>query len=206
MPVPPVRAPTALKTFRCSRSCARAAMHPTAAVRHRGTKADAAVAPSCIATRRSVRRRDSGRIIRAPGMLYENARWLAAGPMLVDRDFPEAQVLPNRPAEIDACHKCGLRGHLEVTVNVEALKQLTRVLSSVPSSEFGINDWKTCACGHATRDPWFQEQGFTHCHAAYINRKPSRCSAPLAGRSFPRRPLSSGLEHLLNREAQARSR
>ena len=84
--------------------------------------------------------------------------------MLVDRDFPEAQVLPNRPAEIDACHKCGLRGHLEVTVNVEALKQLTRVLSSVPSSAFGINDWKTCACGHATRDPWFQEQGFTHCH------------------------------------------
>jgi hypothetical protein len=36
-------------------------------------------------------------------------------------------------------------------------------LRTIPESEFSIGDWDWCACGHATRDAWFRQQGFTHC-------------------------------------------
>jgi hypothetical protein len=52
---------------------------------------------------------------------------------------------------------------LEVTVNVQALRELKRVLANVPRCEFYIGNWHDCACGHATRDAWFRRQGFTHC-------------------------------------------
>jgi hypothetical protein len=51
----------------------------------------------------------------------------------------------------------------EVTVNVQAFEELKRVLRTVPESEFSIADWDRCACGHATRDSWFRQQGFTDC-------------------------------------------
>jgi hypothetical protein len=52
---------------------------------------------------------------------------------------------------------------LEVTVNVQALQELKRVLTSVPASEFNISNWQDCACGHATRDAWFRNQGLKSC-------------------------------------------
>jgi hypothetical protein len=52
---------------------------------------------------------------------------------------------------------------MEVTVNVQAFEELKRVLRTIPESEFRIWDWDWCACGHATRDSWFQQQGFTTC-------------------------------------------
>jgi hypothetical protein len=54
---------------------------------------------------------------------------------------------------------------LEVTVNVQALHELKRVLASVPVSEFNIANWHHCACGHARRDTWFQSQSFTTCYS-----------------------------------------
>jgi hypothetical protein len=54
---------------------------------------------------------------------------------------------------------------MEVTVNVQAFEELQRVLSSVPGWEFNIARWHECACGHATRDAWFQRQGFTTCYS-----------------------------------------
>src|SRR5829696_2267677 len=27
-----------------------------------------------------------------------------------------------------------------------------------------MRNWNSCACGHATRDAWFREQGFTQCN------------------------------------------
>src|SRR5215207_11739559 len=58
-------------------------------------------------------------------------------------------------------------GPKEVTVNVQAFRELKRVLQTIPESEFNIGDWDWCACGHATRDLWFRRQGFTHCHDFY---------------------------------------
>jgi hypothetical protein len=52
---------------------------------------------------------------------------------------------------------------MEVTVNVQAFEELKRVLSSVPQSRFSVAHWDQCACGHATRDAWFQSRGFTRC-------------------------------------------
>jgi len=52
-------------------------------------------------------------------------------------------------------------------VNVQAFRELKRVLQTIPESEFNIGDWDWCACGHATRDLWFRRQGFTHCHDFY---------------------------------------
>jgi|SRR5215204_1791262 len=54
---------------------------------------------------------------------------------------------------------------MEVTVNVQGFTELKRVLSSVPQREFNVGNWNCCACGHATRDEWFQSQGFTGCHS-----------------------------------------
>jgi hypothetical protein len=54
-------------------------------------------------------------------------------------------------------------GLQEVTVNVQAFEELKRVLRTIPESEFSISDWDRCACGHATRDSWFRQQGFTDC-------------------------------------------
>jgi hypothetical protein len=54
---------------------------------------------------------------------------------------------------------------LEVTVNVQALHELKRVLANVPVREFNIANWHYCACGHARRDTWFQSQGFTTCYS-----------------------------------------
>jgi hypothetical protein len=48
-------------------------------------------------------------------------------------------------------------------VNVQAFQELKRVLQTVPEAEFSLLDWNRCACGHATRDSWFREQGFTTC-------------------------------------------
>jgi len=52
---------------------------------------------------------------------------------------------------------------MEVPVNVRAFEELKRVLQAVPESEFSLWDWDRCACGHATCDSWFQQQGFTTC-------------------------------------------
>jgi hypothetical protein len=54
---------------------------------------------------------------------------------------------------------------MEVTVNVQAFRELTRVLSRVPTGDFNIARWDQCACGHATRDAWFQSQGFISCRS-----------------------------------------
>ena len=54
---------------------------------------------------------------------------------------------------------------MEVTVNVQALHELKRILARVPVSEFNIANWNHCACGHARRDMWFQSQGFTTCYS-----------------------------------------
>ena len=54
---------------------------------------------------------------------------------------------------------------MEVTVNVQAFEELKRVLSGIPYGDFNITNWRSCACGHATRDPWFQSQGFTSCYS-----------------------------------------
>ena len=48
-------------------------------------------------------------------------------------------------------------------MNVQAFEELKRVLSSVPQSRFSVAHWDQCACGHATRDAWFQSRGFTRC-------------------------------------------
>jgi hypothetical protein len=55
----------------------------------------------------------------------------------------------------------------EVIVNVQAFQELKRVLRAVPKSDFNIGDWSRCACGHATRDSWFRERGFTRCQNFY---------------------------------------
>jgi len=52
---------------------------------------------------------------------------------------------------------------MEAAVNVEALQQLKRVLALVPDHRYRMGDWKNCACGHATRDAWFQTHGFRSC-------------------------------------------
>ena len=52
---------------------------------------------------------------------------------------------------------------MEVTVNVQAFEELKRVLSNVPQARFNVAHWDACACGHATRDAWFQNRGFTRC-------------------------------------------
>ena len=52
-------------------------------------------------------------------------------------------------------------------MNVQAFEELKRVLDTVPESEFSLSDWDRCACGHATRDPWFRRQGFTTCRDFY---------------------------------------
>jgi hypothetical protein len=54
---------------------------------------------------------------------------------------------------------------MEVTVNVQGLEELKRVLSGVPTGKFNISTWHDCACGHATRDAWFQSHGFTSCYS-----------------------------------------
>jgi hypothetical protein len=56
-------------------------------------------------------------------------------------------------------------GSMEVTVNVQAFRELTRVLSRVPIGGFNIGRWHQCACGHATRDAWFRSQGFISCRS-----------------------------------------
>ena len=48
-------------------------------------------------------------------------------------------------------------------MNVQAFNELKRVLRTVPESEFIISHWDSCACGHATRDSWFRQRGFTEC-------------------------------------------
>src|SRR4051812_26900493 len=81
--------------------------------------------------------------------------------MRVDRALRAgAGSMPGRCEERSEGH----RELQEVTVNVEGFQQLKRVISSVPVSEFDMSNWNSCACGHATRDPWFREQGFTHCN------------------------------------------
>jgi hypothetical protein len=50
-------------------------------------------------------------------------------------------------------------------VNVQGFEQLKRVLSSVPEGQLDMTNWNSCACGHATRDEWFQGRGFTSCHS-----------------------------------------
>ena len=48
-------------------------------------------------------------------------------------------------------------------MNVQAFEELKRVLSNVPQARFNVAHWDACACGHATRDAWFQNRGFTRC-------------------------------------------
>jgi hypothetical protein len=75
----------------------------------------------------------------------------------------------------------------EVTVHVEGFQQLKRVISSVPVSEFDMRNWSSCACGHATRDAWFREQGFTRCNdfrqaAAFFRISRSEATDLFAGK------------------------
>src|SRR5829696_3792753 len=88
---------------------------------------------------------------------------------------------------------------MEVPVNVRAFEELKRVLQAVPESEFSLWDWDRCACGHATCDSWFQQQGFTTCSdfakaAAFFaipRTKLKNCSRHHTARRSPR-PWSSG--------------
>ena len=50
-------------------------------------------------------------------------------------------------------------------MNVQAFRELQRVLANVPVGDFNIANWHDCACGHARRDAWFQKQGFTSCYS-----------------------------------------
>ncbi|MET0530744.1 MAG: hypothetical protein ABW003_20815, partial [Microvirga sp.] len=43
-------------------------------------------------------------------------------------------------------------------MDVQAFEELKRFLSVTPYSEFNIANWCSCACSHATRDPWFQSR------------------------------------------------
>lgn len=56
-------------------------------------------------------------------------------------------------------------------MNVEALKQLKRVLQNVPEKEFDITLWDcgtaACAAGWAGRDPWFSSRGLRVTKAPY---------------------------------------
>jgi hypothetical protein len=75
----------------------------------------------------------------------------------------------------------------EVTVHVEGFQQLKRVISSVPVSEFDMRNWSSCACGHATGDAWFREQGFTRCNdfreaAAFFGISRSEATDLFAGK------------------------
>jgi hypothetical protein len=54
---------------------------------------------------------------------------------------------------------------MEVTMNVQGFEELKRVLAKVSQREFNVSNWNHCACGHATRDEWFQRQGFTTCNS-----------------------------------------
>jgi hypothetical protein len=43
-------------------------------------------------------------------------------------------------------------------MNVEAFENLKRVLRSVPPNGLSMQNWNTCAIGHAVGDVWFQER------------------------------------------------
>ena len=43
-------------------------------------------------------------------------------------------------------------------MNVEAFDNLKRVLRTVPPNELNMQNWNTCAIGHASDDVWFQER------------------------------------------------
>ncbi len=43
-------------------------------------------------------------------------------------------------------------------MNLEAFDNLKRVLRSVPEQDLHMENWKTCAVGHASRDAWFQQR------------------------------------------------
>ena len=47
---------------------------------------------------------------------------------------------------------------------MQAFEELKRVLSSVPQGRFNVAHRDHYACGHATRDAWFQSRGFTRCN------------------------------------------
>jgi len=52
---------------------------------------------------------------------------------------------------------------MEAALKIEALQHLKRVLAEVPDHRYRLADWKSCACGHATHDAWFQARGFASC-------------------------------------------
>ena len=52
---------------------------------------------------------------------------------------------------------------MEAALKIEALQHLKRVLAQVPDHHYQLADWKSCACGHATHDEWFQARGFASC-------------------------------------------
>jgi hypothetical protein len=77
---------------------------------------------------------------------------------------------------------------MEATVNVQAFKELKRVLSNVPEGQLDMTSWNSCACGHATRDEWFRSQGLTTCTdfptaAAFFEITRAQAEALLSGRN-----------------------
>jgi hypothetical protein len=43
-------------------------------------------------------------------------------------------------------------------MNLEAFDNLKRVLRSVPEQDLRMENWNSCAVGHASRDAWFQQR------------------------------------------------
>ena len=73
-------------------------------------------------------------------------------------------------------------------MNVQAFKELKRVLSNVPEGQLDMTSWNSCACGHATRDEWFRSQGLTTCTdfptaAAFFEITRAQAEALLSGRN-----------------------
>ena len=54
---------------------------------------------------------------------------------------------------------------MEVTVNVQAIEELKRVLARIPNGQLNMSRWDQCACGYATRDEWFRGQDFVSCNS-----------------------------------------
>ena len=44
-------------------------------------------------------------------------------------------------------------------MNLEAFDNLKRVLHRVPEHELRMDNWNSCAIGHASRDAWFRARG-----------------------------------------------
>jgi hypothetical protein len=98
---------------------------------------------------------------------------------------------------------------MEATVNVQGFEQLKRVLLSVPEGQLDMTNWNSCACGHATRDEWFQSEGLTSCNdfrraAAFFGLTRGQAQALFSGRKGRRvtaTEVIQNIDQLLARDA-----